>query len=118
MATILIIEDDQNLAELLADRLELEGYNVYIAFTGKDGLKYIYDDDPFCVTLDIHLPDISGVEVIKKIKQEKKLPVIIITSDEDVKKDVEPYQPEAFFKKPIDFNKLKKVIELVSKKNS
>ncbi|MCS7151840.1 MAG: response regulator [Endomicrobia bacterium] len=115
MPAILIVEDDPTIAELIAERLKNEGYEVYIAFTGKDGLKYMDESNPACITLDIHLPDISGVEVLKEVRQKKEhsLPVIIITSDETARKDVEPYSPEAFFKKPVDFQKLKNVIKNV-----
>ena len=117
MTTILIIEDDKDFAELLADRLKEEGYNTFLAFTGNDGIKEIEDINPQCVTLDIHLPDIDGIEILKRLKQRNSsLPVVIITSDDTVKEKVSSYQPESFFVKPIDFNKLKNVLKLILKK--
>jgi len=117
MTTILIIEDDKDFAELLAERLKEEGYNAFVAFTGSEGIKEIEEINPQCVTLDIHLPDINGIEILKKLKQKNlSLPVVIITSDDTVKKEVLPYHPESFFVKPIDFNKLKNVLKLILKK--
>lgn len=114
MATILVIEDDENLAELIADHLQKEGINTIIAYTGQSGIEHIDKDNPDCVSLDIHLPDISGVDILRRLREcGKKLSVIVVTSDDTVKKEVEKYEIEGFVRKPINFSELKKIIKIV-----
>lgn len=116
MVAILIIEDDENVAELLKDEFEEEGYNSFIAHTGSEGLKSIDEKRPDCITLDIHLPDIDGLEILRKIKDEKRtLPVVVITSDDTVENKVGEYHPEGFFTKPIDFHILKNILKKIIK---
>ncbi len=118
MNTILIIEDDVDLAELIAERLRDEGFEISVVYSGKEGIKKIIEQKPDCITLDINLPDISGIEILKEIKGSinSNLPVIIVTSDDSIKSECEKYNPEGFFKKPIDFKQLKKIIKITVEK--
>lgn len=111
MATILCVEDDINLAELIKQKLEDEGYQVYIAYTGTQGIKEMNSTNPNVITLDIHLPDVHGVELLKIINKDKKIPVIVVTSDDTVEQEVKNYDADGFVKKPIDFVKLKTIIK-------
>ncbi|MDI6641796.1 MAG: response regulator [Elusimicrobiota bacterium] len=121
MSTILIIEDDINLAELIKERLEKKGYKIIVAYTGSSGIVTAFKTKPDVITLDIHLPDISGVDVLKMLKKDKdksSIPVIVVTCDETIEKECREYKVDEFVKKPINFNKLEKIIELVAKKNN
>ena len=64
---ILIVEDDKALAEMLANILQEKKHEVILVGTGKEALNKV-KENPDLVLLDIMLPDISGVEVLKKIK--------------------------------------------------
>ena len=83
MARIVIIEDEQDLQEVLTYNLRQEGHETVSAGTGRDGLKVIRDRTPDLVLLDLMLPDISGVEVCRTLKQQpgtKEVPVIMLTA--------------------------------------
>lgn len=78
--TILVIEDDIDLSNVMKDFIANEGYDVRQAFTGTDGLRMLKDCEPALVVLDIMLPGIDGISVCKKIREEKHLPIIIISA--------------------------------------
>lgn len=86
---ILIVEDDQFLAKMLARTLEVEKYETILASTGKEGLTKVAEK-PSLIILDIILPDIDGFELLKRFKEDKvikKIPVLIISNlgqEEDV----------------------------------
>ncbi len=80
---ILIVEDDSFLSSIIFDRLKKEGYNVSLAADGETALKFIEREIPDLVLLDILMPGISGLEVLKKIKEDprtKDISVIIFSN--------------------------------------
>lgn len=80
---ILIIEDDKFLRELIARKLEKEGYSAIEAIDGEEGEKKIREEKPNLVLLDLILPGIDGFEVLSRIKQDPALetiPVIILSN--------------------------------------
>nr|WP_294492649.1 response regulator transcription factor [uncultured Anaerosporobacter sp.] len=77
---ILIIEDDIDLSNVMKDFIANDGYDVRQAFTGAEGLRMLEDCEPALVVLDIMLPGIDGIAVCKKIREEKHLPIIIISA--------------------------------------
>ncbi|WP_316789905.1 sigma-54 dependent transcriptional regulator [Pedobacter frigoris] len=66
---ILIIDDEKKLCSLLARIIELEGFTVFQANTGKEGLKILASQEIYVVLSDVRLPDINGVDLVKEIKQ-------------------------------------------------
>ena len=90
--TILVVEDDKFLRELISQKLLKEGYNVSQAIDGEEGVKKIKEEKPALVLLDLILPGIDGFEVLSQMKREKDLesiPVIILSNlgqKEDVEK--------------------------------
>jgi two-component system phosphate regulon response regulator PhoB len=82
-AVILIIEDDQEIQELLSHSLSREGWKLLQAKSGEDGLKMLKNNKVSCILLDIMLPGMDGLKVIKKIKeieQCRNIPVIMTTA--------------------------------------
>ena len=80
---ILLVEDDEFLAELYATKLSLEGYEVIAAVDGKRGLKLAQEKHPTLILLDIILPKLDGFEVLTELKQSdatKDIPVILLTN--------------------------------------
>lgn len=67
--TVLIIDDEKKICSLLARIIELEGFQVFQAYTGKEGLKILKAEDILVVVSDVKLPDYSGVDLIKEIKR-------------------------------------------------
>ena len=82
-ASILLVEDDEFLAELYATKLTLEGFLVHVAGDGRKGLKLAHEQHPDLVLLDIILPKLDGFEVLRELKanpQTKPVPVILLTN--------------------------------------
>lgn len=78
--TILIIEDNRGIQISLMDELESEGYRVYAAGDGNEGLKLVKEKDPDLLILDIMLPGMDGYEVCKKLRAEgNTIPIIMLT---------------------------------------
>jgi two-component system NtrC family response regulator len=67
--TVLIIDDEKKLCGLLARIIELEGFKVFQAYTGKEGLKILKTEDVLVVLSDVKLPDYNGVELVSEIKK-------------------------------------------------
>ncbi|SDL02509.1 DNA-binding transcriptional response regulator, NtrC family, contains REC, AAA-type ATPase, and a Fis-type DNA-binding domains [Pedobacter sp. ok626] len=67
--TVLIIDDEKKICSLLARIIELEGFKVFQAGTGKEGLKILANNEIYVVISDVKLPDINGVELVKEIKK-------------------------------------------------
>jgi len=80
MTDLLIIEDNQELAGLLCDFLKREGYSIFHALSGEDGLDFLEKNQVKLVLLDIMLPNIDGFGVCKQIRQQKNLPIIIMSA--------------------------------------
>lgn len=83
MTTALIIEDNENNLELIRFILEQAGYKTRSAMTGLEGVQQVLSIPPDFVILDIQLPDINGLEVLKRIrasKISKDIPIIAMTS--------------------------------------
>ncbi len=78
--TILIVDDDRNICELVRLYLVKEGYDTVCVHTGKQAVKAVEDYDPSAIILDIMLPGIDGIEVLKQIRKSKKTPVIMLTA--------------------------------------
>ena len=80
---VLIIEDDQAIAQLEKDYLEINGYKCDIAYDGASGLSMALDTDYACVILDIMLPETDGFEVCAKLRNEKDVPIIMLSAKKD-----------------------------------
>jgi DNA-binding response OmpR family regulator len=83
MKKILIIEDDQIVSNVYRNKLAVEGYQAEVAFDGETGLKMMRTFRPDAIVLDLMLPKMSGVEVIKEIRSEadfSKLPIVVFSN--------------------------------------
>src|SRR2546430_11961990 len=77
---LLLIEDDVSMARVLAEALTDDGHETTIRYTGEDGLAYLARERPDAVVLDIRLPKMSGVAVLRQIRAtDPVLPVMIMT---------------------------------------
>ncbi|MNK69020.1 Alginate biosynthesis transcriptional regulatory protein AlgB [compost metagenome] len=75
--TLLIIDDEKKLCDLLARILELEGYTVHKAYTGKEGLALLHQHEISVILCDVKLPDYNGIDLVALIKQKKPFVQII-----------------------------------------
>ncbi len=78
--TVLVVDDDKNICELVRLYLAKEGYNTACAYDGKRALEMVEELKPSAVVLDIMLPEIDGIEVLKQIRQNRSIPVIMLTA--------------------------------------
>lgn len=77
---ILLIDDDQDMAEMLAEFLSPEGFAVLAAYTAKAGLDRAKDGGIVLIILDVMLPDRDGFDVLREIRQRSRIPIIMLTT--------------------------------------
>ncbi|MDR2884766.1 MAG: response regulator transcription factor [Deferribacteraceae bacterium] len=82
--TILIIDDDDEICELVRLFLELEGYSVIAANSGVEGLDLFRSKSPDLVILDIGLPDVNGQQLCRIIRAESRVPIIMLSAKDSV----------------------------------
>lgn len=119
--TILVVEDEENLVELLKFRLESNGYKVETALDGKEGLSKIKKIKPDIIILDLMMPKIHGIDVCRISKNNaatKKIPIIILTARTQQSDLVGAREcgADAFIAKPFEPSVLLEEIERLIKK--
>ena len=82
--TILLVEDEEKLARMVELELRYEGYEVEKAFDGRTGLERALSGSFDLVLLDIMLPQLSGMEVLRRLRRERSTPVIMLTARDSV----------------------------------
>ena len=83
MNRILIVEDEETIADLEKDYLELSGFEVKVANDGEAGLKEALNGDYNLFILDLMLPGVDGFEICRKIRDEKNTPIIMVSAKKD-----------------------------------
>lgn len=81
--TILIIEDEEKINEILAFSLGKDGYKTISAYDGIKGLELALKENPDLILLDVMLPGLDGFEVCKKVREHSQVPIIMLTARED-----------------------------------
>jgi len=80
---ILIVDDEPRVQKIIAKKLRMEGFEPISAFDGKEGLEKAASEKPDLILLDIIMPKLDGISVLKKLKEDSeidKIPVIILTN--------------------------------------
>jgi DNA-binding response OmpR family regulator len=80
--SILLVEDDEEIAGLMRDFLEAEGFKVRHAATGRDATEELEHARPDCVLLDVMLPDESGFEICRRLRRDSDVPVLFLSARE------------------------------------
>jgi DNA-binding response OmpR family regulator len=107
---ILIVDDDQNILRLYKEELQDEGYVIVTASNGQEAIEMFEKEDPDLVTLDILLPDIDGIKLLRQMKEKKpRLPIIMSTAY-DYRDDFAVWASEAYIVKSSDMTELKATI--------
>ena len=114
-AKILIVDDDPDIVTMLEDRLQASGYGTMIARDGVEALERIEQETPHLILLDLDMPRLTGLEVLKrlpKIKLTEELPVVVMTAHASIDAAVEAMKTGAydFLTKPLDKDHLLLVI--------
>ena len=84
MTKILIVEDEKKIARFLELELKHEGYDVLTAFDGRSGLETALAEEPDLLILDLMLPELSGIEVCRRLRHSSDVPIIMLTAKDDV----------------------------------
>ena len=115
---ILVVEDDKMIREGISEYLSESGYIIIEAKDGKEALSK-FNNDINLVILDIQIPFINGLEVLKEIRKKSKLPILILTafSDEEYKIDAFTNLADGYIEKPFSLPVLKARIDSLIKKN-
>lgn len=83
MSKILIVEDEEAIADLEKDYLELSGFEVEVANDGETGLKKALENDYDLFILDLMLPGVDGFEICRQVRDEKNTPIIMVSAKKD-----------------------------------
>ncbi|OGS25246.1 MAG: hypothetical protein A2297_00560 [Elusimicrobia bacterium RIFOXYB2_FULL_48_7] len=119
--TILIVDDDREITELLSMFMKNQGYSAEVKFDAKSTKEWLAKNHPDLILLDIMLPDTTGIEFCRWLNSQesvKKVPVIHITgflTDDVARKDSIVSGAKNLIYKPIDFDALKKITEMLLK---
>ena len=82
-AKVLIVDDDRELGEMLKEFLAPDHFDVSVCLSGEDGLRAVQNDDFELLILDIMLPGMSGIDVLREIRQSSDIPIIMLTAKGD-----------------------------------
>jgi two-component system response regulator ResD len=80
LGTILIVDDDENIADLIKLYLENSGYSTKLCYDGKEAVSVYAEYKPDLVLLDVMLPHMDGIDVLKAIRKDSEVPVIMLTA--------------------------------------
>ena len=116
--TVMIIEDEPEAAELFGEMMRVNGFRVMKMFSSAPAIPMIIQEKPDVIILDIMMPDISGLEVLRYMRREPDLvsiPVIVISAKSmpsDIKTGLEA-GASLYLTKPVGFLELKQAVEQV-----
>lgn len=111
--TALIVEDDRDIVALFRHVLDIAGYQTEIVLDGKDAMDRLEVMRPNIVLLDLQLPRMSGVEILKRMRDDERLmrvPVVVITAYAPYA-DSLPVEPDLLLLKPVDINQLSNLVQ-------
>lgn len=108
MRTILIVDDEFDIVDVLGDLLTAEGYQVITASNGHEGLVRLRESPVDLVLLDCMMPVVDGPEMLRMMRENENLPKIpvVMMSAAEVRRHVQDLGCSAFLKKPFDLNTL------------
>jgi DNA-binding response OmpR family regulator len=113
---ILVVDDEKNILKLYQMELEDEGYEVVTANSGKEALEVFEKENPDIVTLDILMPDMDGIQVLRHIKEKRPaVPVIMLTAY-DYRDDFSVWVSDAYVVKSSDLGNLRATIKQIIEK--
>ena len=114
MAMVLVIDDSEFVRDFLSDALSEAGHQVVTAENGVSGVELFQSSDPDCVLLDVLMPDIDGIEVLKQIRTHSEaVPVLLMTGDDPgwARRKCEDYGANGFLSKAFYAEKVVESVE-------
>ena len=111
---ILVIDDDTLISKMIDLCLTKRGHSVSVSCSGVDAVKYLVEETPDSVVLDIRLPDCEGwfiAALLDELRGAGKVPVIVTSVLEPDRRKVAQFQPYAYIQKPFDMGRLVQTVE-------
>lgn len=115
---ILIVDDEMNILKLYKAELQDEGYSVVTAKSGREALEIFEKENPDIITLDILIPDMDGIQVLRQIKEKRPHVSVIMLTAYDYRDDFSVWVSDAYVVKSSDLSSLKDAIKQIIKKKS
>ena len=113
---ILVVDDDEHIRRLYKEEFEDEGYTVIVASNGEEALELFDKETPDIVTLDILLPDIDGIRLLRQMKEKRPKVPIIMSTAYDYRDDFAVWASEAYIVKSSDLEELKSMVKTLIEK--
>jgi len=116
---VLMVDDEEDFVKTLAERMKMRDLDSDVALDGEEALKFVQDQVPDVMVLDLKMPGIDGMEVLKRVKQAyPQVQVVILTGHGSEKDEAEAKRLGAFayLQKPVDIEKLIRTLKNAYKK--
>lgn len=111
MKKILVVDDEEYIRELYRDELAEEGYQVELAEDGQEALGKMATFRPDLVTLDVKMPGLDGIEVLRRIREkDASVPVLLVTAFGEFRQDFNTWASDAYIVKSHDTLELKTTV--------
>ena len=114
MKKILIVDDETGIIEEVKSYFEEEGFQIYTADTGKEGIDWLQQVKPDLVILDMKLPDMSGLTVLRTCKDISPATKVIVNTgyvDQNIIDEAERLGRDAFLQKPFNLERLREEVD-------
>ncbi len=109
---ILLVDDEQGIQLLYRGEFEDDGYEVISAYNGEEALQKFSEEKPDLVILDINMPGMNGIEVLRQMKEiNSSLPVILCSAYPEFKQDFGTWASEAYIVKSANIDELKATVK-------
>lgn len=99
---VLLVDDEDRIVNFLALKLKVSGYQVVCASNGEKGLELARSTNPDIILLDVIMPGIDGLEVLRRLRKFSDVPVIILSAKERISEEVLALGANAFMSKPFN----------------
>jgi DNA-binding response OmpR family regulator len=112
---VLLVDDEREFITTLGERMQMRGFDPEFAFSGEQALNMLKDSLPDVMVLDLKMPGIDGLEVLRRVKKDyPQVQVIILTGHGSGREEAATRRMGAFdhLKKPVDINDLVRIMEL------
>lgn len=108
---VLIIEDNVGIRKLLTLELRIKGYDIIVAQDGQEGINKAENSAPDILLLDLNLPIMNGLDLLSKLREFSRVPVIAISSHTDMGRQALLLGANIFIAKPFDPDKVAEIIQ-------
>ncbi|MBM9603148.1 response regulator [Desulfopila inferna] len=112
MKKILLVDDEENIRFIYEEELKEEGYEIISAANGMEALELFKEEKPDLVVLDIQMPGLNGIEVLRRMKTlDPSVPVILSSAYPEFKQDLGAWASEEYIVKSSDIQQLKDAVQ-------